>query len=117
MNIKDYQAFASRTRSNLGSKEKDNLHMIFGIVTESGELADAFKKNFAYSKEIDWVNVEEEIGDLMWYIINFCDINNIDINLILEKNIKKLESRYKGKKFTEEEAINRDLKSERKTLE
>lgn len=116
MDIKEYSEAIKRTRADLKYKEKDNLHMVLGIVTEAGELADVFKKNMAYNKKIDWVNVPEEIGDLLWYICNFCNINGIDIEKVMETNVEKLKFRY-PEKFTDEKANNRDLEKERKILE
>ncbi len=116
MNIKEYCEAVKRTMADLGYREKDNLHMIMGMATEVGELMDIFKKNFAYKKEIDWVNAKEEIGDLMWYVANFCNINGFDIEEILQTNVDKLKARY-PEKFTEEHAIYRNLEKERKILE
>ncbi len=42
--------------------------MILGIQTEIGEISDVIKRKFAYKKEMDIVNLSEEIGDIMWYI-------------------------------------------------
>jgi NTP pyrophosphatase (non-canonical NTP hydrolase) len=116
MDFKTYMEQASRTCAILDSKEQDNLHMVLGMLTEAGELADVFKKELAYNKPIDWVNVSEEIFDIMWYIANFCRINEIDCEKGLEINIAKLRARY-PEKFTEENANNRDLEKERKILE
>lgn len=116
MNIKEYSEAIKRTRADLKYKEKDNLHMILGIVTESGELADVFKKDMAYNKKVDWVNVSEEIGDLLWYICNFCNINGIDVEEVMGKNVEKLKTRY-PEKFTENKANNRRLEDERRILE
>ena len=79
-------------------------------------MMDAIKKHIAYNKPIDWINVKEEVGDLMWYIANFCVINNFDLGEILSSNIKKLQVRY-PEKFTDYNATNRDLNAERKVLE
>lgn len=126
MTFQEYQIKAGRTNAVLNKqvclngqiqeKISENLHMVLGMVTESAELADVFKKNLAYGKIIDWVNIKEEIGDLMWYIANFCTINNLDMDEILDINIKKLETRY-PEKFTEHNAIHRNLSAERNTLE
>lgn len=70
MNLKEYQEQASRTCPDLGSLEKNILHMDIGILTEIGEIADIFKKNLAYNKPIDYVNLGEEIGDVCWYVVN-----------------------------------------------
>jgi len=116
MKIEKYLIETQRTLPNLGTSEANNLHMALGISTEAGELLDIFKKRFAYKKTLDWVNVKEELGDLMWYISNFCAINGFDFEEILELNINKLKTRF-PEKFTEHKANNRDLKEERRVLE
>ncbi|MDO7847655.1 MazG nucleotide pyrophosphohydrolase domain-containing protein [Hymenobacter sp. M29] len=90
--------------------------MTTGMVTEVGELVDVFKKNLAYGKPIDWVNVEEEVADVMWYLVNFCRINHINLEKALYNNIQKLKVRFPDK-FTGEAAINRDTTKERVELE
>jgi NTP pyrophosphatase (non-canonical NTP hydrolase) len=116
MNWKTYQEDAFRTNANIGTKSENNVHMILGMLTEVGELADVFKKNMAYGKEIDWVNVKEELFDLMWYVAGFCKFNEIDFEEGLQTNINKLRQRYPDK-FTKELANNRDIAAERKILE
>jgi NTP pyrophosphatase (non-canonical NTP hydrolase) len=114
MEIKEYQVLAGRTRPFLDSM--DNIHMLLGMTTEVGELIDTYKKNLAYGKSVDIVNVQEEVGDILWYIVNFCTINNLDISKIMEVNIDKLSYRY-PEKFTKELAIKRNLEKEREILE
>lgn len=116
MQIKEYCEKAKRTLADLKYREKDNLHMILGMTTEVGELADIYKKNLAYKKDIDEVNAKEELGDITWYIANMCNINGWDLEEILETNIAKLQTRY-PEKFTEFNATNRNLDKERQVLE
>lgn len=116
MQIDEYIELANLTRSELNDKDLNNIHMALGVVTESGELADVFKKHLAYNKDIDWINVQEEIGDLLWYIAGFCKINEFDLEKIMENNIQKLKARYPNK-FDAWNAINRNLDVERKILE
>lgn len=94
----------------------DLLHGSMGVMTESGELLDAVKKFIFYGKDLDVVNIEEEIGDIMWYIAIICKSLKLDLQTILEKNISKLKKRY-PEKFTEDKALNRDLNAERSILE
>jgi NTP pyrophosphatase (non-canonical NTP hydrolase) len=94
----------------------DDLHMVLGMQTEAAEIADVYKKTIAYKKPLDFVNIKEEVGDLMWYVANLCNMNGWDLREILDTNIAKLEARY-PEKFTEEQAINRDLDNERQILE
>lgn len=69
MNIQEYQKQALRTFPNLG-EEFNRQHMILGIFSEVGELADAYKKELAYKKPLDRVNLIEEVVDVFWYIVN-----------------------------------------------
>lgn len=67
--LEQYQFYARATMPDLGSIEKNVLHMHMGIITEVGELADAYKKNFAYGKALDLINISEEWADVMWYVV------------------------------------------------
>lgn len=116
LTIKEFQEQAKRTRPDLGSELNNNLHMTIGIATEAGELLDVYKKAFAYGKKIDVVNVKEEIGDLLWYIVNQCDINGFDIEEIMHTNIMKLLKRF-PEKFDADAAIFRNTDAERVILE
>ena len=116
MKLNDYVKWTVNTCAKLDTRKEDIIHMLFGIMTETGELTDVFKKNMAYNKDIDWTNVEEEIGDLMFYIASFCRITGIDLQDVIDRNVKKLETRYPDK-FTEYHAKNRDLEKEREILE
>jgi NTP pyrophosphatase (non-canonical NTP hydrolase) len=89
--------------------------MLFGMMTELGELVDTYKKHYAYGKELDMINVMEEMGDIMWYWANMCNITGINAEASLQVNIDKLKARY-PEKFNEELAVNRDLEKEREIL-
>ena len=125
MNTKEYINESKKTLGNvddnmvnrISDKSHINLlHGAIGISTESGEILDAFKKHIYYGKELDIVNIKEEIGDVMWYCAIFCRDLNISFEEIMETNINKLKARY-GEKFTEDKANNRNLKIEREILE
>lgn len=92
------------------------LHGAIGCATESGELLDSVKKSLFYNRKLDIINLEEEIGDLLWYIALIVDACGFDFASILDKNIQKLRVRY-PEQFTEEKAEHRNLESERKALE
>jgi NTP pyrophosphatase (non-canonical NTP hydrolase) len=116
MNLKEYCEWTGNTCAKLDNEVLDTIHMLFGMITEVGELTDVFKKQLAYNRHIDWVNVSEELGDIMFYIASFCRMNNISLEDVIETNVQKLESRYPNK-FTEYHATHRDLEKERKILE
>lgn len=92
------------------------LHAAMGLSTEAGEFLDALKKHLFYGKELDLVNLKEEIGDLMWYLAIACDALGTDFETEQARNIAKLKARY-PEKFTSDKAIERDLTVEREVLE
>lgn len=116
MDLKMYLKEAKRTLPELGNQTADINHMLLGMLTEVGELADIFKKNQAYGKPIDWTNALEETADLMWYIANFCNVTGLNLETALDRNIEKLKIRFPDK-FSNEGAIVRNLDAERKALE
>lgn len=120
MNTKDYKEASSRTFLNrtegIDARTTDLLHCVIGMGTESGELLDQFKRHIYYGKPLDVINVKEELGDQMWYIMNLCRLMDFDIEEIMELNINKLKARFPAK-FSAENAINRDTDAERKILE
>lgn len=120
MEIEEYKKLSEKTLSG-GPKEIDEktinlLHGAMGLSTEANEILDHLKKVVFYGKEVDIVNIKEEIGDLMWYMAIFLRELDIDFYESLEININKLKARY-GEKFSSEAALNRDLDKERKILE
>jgi len=115
MNFDEYSRLAVKTASPLDS-EKQLIHYMLGLVDEVGELASTVKKNIAYGKPLDVVNVKEELGDLMWFVANLMVLLGIDFADVLEKNIKKLSVRYPNG-FNNQDALVRDLQAEREVLE
>lgn len=104
--------------ARLGSVQSVRLlHSAMGLVTESSEFLDALKKFIFYGKELDLVNLKEEIGDLFWYCAIACDELEVSFEEIQVMVISKLRKRYKDKEFSSENAINRDLNIERNDLE
>lgn len=116
MEINEYQEQAKRTLKILGNEQADLQHMMYGISSEIGELMSMLKAHYVYGRPFDIVNLKEELGDAAWFLVGACTIMGLDANEVFEKNIEKLKSRY-PEKFTEENANNRDLEKERKTLE
>lgn len=92
------------------------LHYALGLVTEAGEVADAYKKHVAYGSNLDVTNIKEELGDLLWYVGRFMDLYGWTFEEVMQLNADKLRSRY-PEKFTKEDAENRDLIKERDILE
>lgn len=92
------------------------LHAAMGMTTEAVEFLDAMKKFIFYGKDLDLVNIAEELGDSDWYKAIAHDELGRSFEEIWAMVIKKLQMRYKGS-FNVEGAINRDLNAERNILE
>jgi NTP pyrophosphatase (non-canonical NTP hydrolase) len=117
MTFQEYQQLALRTAPPPSPHSlEDLLHGVLGVGTEGGELLDIVKKNQFYGKPIDWVNVREEIGDVLWYLALLARASGTTLEACGELNIKKLEKRY-PKAFTAQRALHRDLEDERRALE
>lgn len=92
------------------------LHSIIGAATEIGEMVECLSKCIFDGKPLDIVNLKEEMGDSFWYFGLLCNVLETDFETIEKQNISKLKLRY-PEKFTEDCAINRDVKAERELLE
>lgn len=82
----------------------------------SSNLQDIVKKYIVYNKPIDREKEIYYLGGLLVVIYNEFVGHNITFEEALDRNIAKLKARFPDK-FTEEAALNRDLKKERQILE
>lgn len=73
MTLEQYRKETLRTMLNLGSNLLDSLHMTVGIMTEIGEIQEAFDKS-----TLDLVNLSEEVSDIMWYASNYANLHDLE---------------------------------------
>jgi NTP pyrophosphatase (non-canonical NTP hydrolase) len=109
--IPEYQGLAARTCPNLPGEHENERHMNLGVVTEIGEVLDIFKKNLAYKKPIDIVNLGEELADIAWYIVNKCRFHEVALDDdfdVVKAEVKEL---LDSKMFIED-GLSRELKTE-----
>lgn len=125
MNTKEYIKNALKTESKDFAKiaermtKEENIRLMhagIGLATEAGEFLDALKTHVFYGRELDKVNLKEEIGDIFWYCAIIADSLDVEFDEVMERNIAKLKARF-GDKFTEESANSRNIESERSILE
>lgn len=128
MNPNEYQNLAEQTECRGVKHVLDVLagipqpirlfHAALGLSTEVGEFNDMLKKWIYYQQELDQTNLEEELGDILWYVALACNALEVSLEDVMEKNIAKLKARYPGK-YTDFLAAeeNRDRDAERKSLE
>ena len=115
MTLNAYQQLALRT-AIVRNADHDLLHAGLGMATEAAEFLDVLKKEHAYGKIMDRVNLVEEVGDLLWYCALACRALDIDLQAVANTNIEKLRVRY-PEKYTDAQAITRNIPAERSLLE
>lgn len=92
------------------------LHSVLGVLDEVGEFTAALVNHILYDEGYDEVNVLEEIGDANWYFSIPINLSEKTLTYVLLANNQKLFARY-PEKFTQELALNRNLRAEREELE
>jgi NTP pyrophosphatase (non-canonical NTP hydrolase) len=86
--------------------------MAVGVSGEAGELLDAVKKHCVYQKPLDFENVKEEAGDILFYLTGLLNDMGITLNECIEANREKLSKRYPNKCYSNAAAIARADKIE-----
>lgn len=101
----EYQELAARTiRANLYDYEVEQ-HALHGMVGEIGEIHSIYQKVYQ-GHEFDEQHLKLELGDLLWFIAEFCTANGWKLEDIMQMNIDKLSNRY-PEGFNEEESKHR----------
>ena len=104
LGLDDYQALAARTISCKHSVDMI-YHALHGMVGEIGEIHSLFQKEYQ-GHRIDNEHLKKELGDLMWFIAEFCTAEMWDMSEIGRMNIEKLKARYPDG-FSEERSLHR----------
>jgi len=91
--LDEYQENAKRTAQ---VSEDPNLmaNWALGMAGEVGESVEIIKKHLFHGKPLDLKEVENELGDVLWYLSMLATQCGLSLNAIADKNLSKLESRY-----------------------
>ncbi len=97
MTLDEYQKHALSTALKSGDDFKDMTHWVLGIVGESGEVAEKFKKIIRdkqgqMSKD-DEQEFIKEIGDVLWHVAVIADQLGVPLEEVARVNVEKLKSR------------------------
>lgn len=104
MTNKEYQLAVKRTLNEDGN----NLaNIALGIAGEGGEIADYVKKCLFQGHQYNADILQEELGDLLWYIANLCNMCGFELSEVMKANIEKLIQRYPDG-FDIERSVKRD---------
>ena len=89
----EYQKLAERTINKDLSEHEAMYHALHGMVGEIGEIHSLYQKLYQ-GHEIDEEHVKKELGDLLWFIAEYCTAMNWKMEDIMKMNIEKLKARY-----------------------
>ena len=107
MKLSEYQRRASRTIPKDQEVSSLLTNFCMGLSGEGGELIDHFKKVLFHGHNLDKEYVEKELGDLLWYIAAISSTLKLDLSVIGDINIDKLERRYPDG-FSQQKSQNRE---------
>lgn len=93
MNMNEYQKLAARTINNELTSEEQEFHALFGMVGEIGEIHSVYQKMFQ-GHSLEPAHLQKELGDLMWFIAEYCTSYGWNLEDVARMNIDKLKARY-----------------------
>ena len=83
--------------------ENGRSEKVLGLPGEAGEAADKFKKIIRDKGGVislsDREEIVKELGDVLWYVTMIAEYLEIPLSEVAQKNIDKLEDRYKRNKI------------------
>lgn len=103
-----YQKTAARTINKDLYPEEIEMHALHGMAGEIGELHSLYQKSFQGHK-FDEEHAKKELGDLLWFIAEYCTVMNWDLADVMLTNLGKLAARFPDG-FEAEKSLNRDPK-------
>lgn len=107
MQMNQYQAMAQRTINPALDKSELIYHALHGMASEVGELHGLYQKSYQ-GHELEEEHLKKEVGDLMWFIAEFCTAYGWMLEDIARMNIDKLKARYpENEGFTAERSLHR----------
>ena len=106
MEAREYQELAARTINKTLHDYEVEQHALHGMASEIGELHGLYQKAYQ-GHEFDEEHAQKELGDLLWFVAEYCTAMDWDLGLIMMKNIAKLAARYPDG-FKEEDSLNRE---------
>lgn len=93
MKANKYQELASRTINKRLNNEQIESHALHGMVGEIGEIHSIYQKMYQGHIPDDY-HLKKELGDLMWFIAEYCTAMGWNLSDVMQMNIDKLKARY-----------------------
>jgi len=102
MNMDEYQlaieGFDTNTSKIYDLRDGTYVDKILGLVGESGEVADKYKKiirdKASQINDTDREELVKELGDVLWYVATLARYLGVGLDEVATKNVAKLADRY-----------------------
>lgn len=102
----EYQLLAARTINDTLFSAGIELHSLFGMVGEIGELQSIYQKRYQGHTEDTEDHRKKELGDLLWFVAEYCTSQGWELEDVMQLNIDKLKARF-PEGFETERSIHR----------
>jgi NTP pyrophosphatase (non-canonical NTP hydrolase) len=102
MNFNEYQKKAWKT-AIYPNKGNNLIYPTLGLNGETGEVAEKVKKlirdNKNFADQEFFHTMRNELGDVLWYVAALCMELGVDMNVVAEMNLEKLQDRQDRNKL------------------
>lgn len=98
----EYQKLAARTINQGLTFEEQKIHALYGMF---GEIHSIYQKMYQ-GHAFDPDHMMGEVGDLLWFIAEYCTAKGWSLDDIMRMNIDKLKERY-PEGFEEDKSFHR----------
>lgn len=105
MDFQEYQEQARRTQRKDLPLWATRAHALFGLASEVGEVLGLHQK-VHQGHPMDENALRLELGDVLWFVSELCDVYGWQMEDIARANLIKLRNRYPHE-FTPEQSLHR----------
>lgn len=113
--LNTYQNWVWDTTSPL-TKEMESPGMLawalLGLGAEVGETQELVEKSLRKGTLLDVDKLEDELGDVLWYLTAVANAVDLSLDDIMHNNISKINSRIEDAKSITEEGEDRESRSD-----
>ena len=107
LTLNEYQHLAQRTSNPALSHDDHLMNGLFGLAGETGECCDLAKKGFYQDGRDIREALQEELGDVLWYVAEVASAMGWTLEEIARHNVEKLKRRY-PQGFEAERSLHRE---------
>ena len=93
LTMNGYQQLAARTINRENRPADIEMHALHGMCAEIGELHSLYQKMYQ-GHQFDKGHAMKEVGDLLWFIAEYCTVCGLTLEEVAQANIDKLKARY-----------------------